>query len=95
MLGRIVGLEPAVNKVERAGSRKRISSRTVLPFSGKWMSELDNTRSIEELGATYTAPEEYLRALVEDYVTRWERSGLVPTGLRQRQAEVLAAYPKM
>lgn len=63
------------------------------PFSGKWMSELDNTRSIDELGARYTAPEDYLRALVEDYRTRWAREDLIPTGLEQRQKEVLAAYP--
>ncbi len=63
------------------------------PFSGKWMSELDNSRSIAELGATYTAPEDYLRALVDDYRTRWVREDMVPIGLEQRQKEVLAAYP--
>jgi nucleoside-diphosphate-sugar epimerase len=67
------------------------------PFSGKWMSELDNSRSIDELsplGLKYTAPEDYLRALVDDYTTRWCESGMVPTGLAQRKREILAAYPK-
>ena len=57
------------------------------------MSELDNTRSVMELGASYTAPEDYLRALVEDYRNRWVRNDLIPVGLELRQKEILSAYP--
>lgn len=94
LLSRIAGHESPIMRIPR----EKLDTDGLLPhcspFSGKWMSELDNTRSIEELGAKYTAPEEYLRALVDDYVTRWERAGFVPAGLAQRQREVLAAYPR-
>jgi nucleoside-diphosphate-sugar epimerase len=94
LLARILEVDPPVMKMPRA----RLEADGLLPgcspFSGKWMSELDNSRSLSELGADYTAPELYLRALVDDYINRWESSGLVPTGLTRRQAEVLAAYPK-
>ena len=94
LLARIIGIDPPIRKFARAELDNAGLLPYCSPFSGKWMSELDNSRSVNELGAKYTAPEEYLRALVEDYISRWERSGLVPTGLTQRQAEVLAAYPK-
>lgn len=67
------------------------------PFSGKWMSELDNARSLDELqaaGLQYTAPEVYLRALVDDYAERWRREDLVPDGLAQRQKEIISAHPR-
>ena len=94
LLARIVGVEAPIRKIARADLESSGLLPHCSPFSGRWMSELDNSRSIDELGAKYTAPEEYLRALVEDYINRWESSGLVPTGLTQRQAEVLAAYPR-
>jgi hypothetical protein len=34
------------------------------PFSGQWMSSLDNTRSREELGIRYTPMRAYLEKLV-------------------------------
>jgi len=37
------------------------------PFSGRWMSMLDNQRSIEELGMRYTPLDVYLRKLVEHF----------------------------
>jgi nucleoside-diphosphate-sugar epimerase len=43
------------------------------PFSGRWMSSLDNTRGKEELGLTYTPFAEYLPRLVRHYL-----SGEVP-----------------
>jgi nucleoside-diphosphate-sugar epimerase len=68
------------------------------PFSGMWMSELDNARSIDDLssaGLEYTPPEDYLPAIVTDYVSRWCPRELVPAGLEHRQREVLSAYPKI
>jgi 2'-hydroxyisoflavone reductase len=60
------------------------------PFSGRWMSELDNTRGLAELGQgkiSYTSPREYLPVLVEDYVQRWEPKNKVPAGYDQRALE--------
>ena len=34
------------------------------PFSGQWMSSLDNRRSKQELGIAYTPPRNYLAKLV-------------------------------
>lgn len=94
LLAGIIGVNAPVRKI----SRSELDAAGLLPhcspFSGKWMSELDNSRSVEELGAKYTAPEDYLRALVADYRDRWTRLDIVPAGLSQRRAEVLAAYPK-
>ena len=59
------------------------------PFSGKWMSELDNSVSVSELGPSYTSPADYLPSIVEDYRRRWQSSGLVPDSYRQREKEVL------
>jgi nucleoside-diphosphate-sugar epimerase len=61
------------------------------PFSGKWMSELDNTLSTAELGIEYTSPADYLPSIVEDYRRRWVTSGLVPDSYRQREKEVIFA----
>jgi nucleoside-diphosphate-sugar epimerase len=60
------------------------------PFSGRWMSELDNTRSLAELGEgkiTYTSPAEYLHSIVEDYSGRWQPDNMIPTGYGQRLKE--------
>ena len=60
------------------------------PFSGRWMSELDNTRSLAELGEgkiDYTSPGNYLPMLVDDYFGRWQRNSLVPSGYDQRPKE--------
>lgn len=57
------------------------------PFSGEWMSELDNAESVEELGATYASPEEYLPSIVEDFRSRWRPAGMSPASYAQRQQE--------
>ena len=58
------------------------------PFSGRWMSELDNTRS-RELGGgwSYTAPETYLPLIIEDYRNRWQSRGMIPSGYDHRPLE--------
>ncbi|HLE56858.1 MAG TPA: hypothetical protein VJB15_07230, partial [Rhodothermia bacterium] len=60
-------------------------------FSGRWMSELDNTRSLAELGeivVRYTRPETYLPVLIADYEKRWRPNGSVPLGYEQRPKEI-------
>lgn len=62
------------------------------PFSGRWMSELDATRSLHELsGVAYSAPDGYLARLVSDYRQRWQPSGSLPAGYARRTAEVAFA----
>lgn len=94
LLARIIGVDAPVKKISRSDLDAAGLLPHCSPFSGKWMSELDNSRSVEELGAKYTAPDEYLRALVADYRDRWTKLDIVPAGLSQRRDEVLAAYPK-
>ena len=57
------------------------------PFSGKWMSELDNSLSVSQLGATYVPPLDYLQSIVDDYRMRWVPNNLVPDSYRQREQE--------
>lgn len=94
LLAGIIGVEPPVHRMKRGDLESAGLLPHCSPFSGKWMSELDNSRSVAELGAQYTAPENYLRALVEDYRERWVKLDLVPSGLTQRRDEVIAAYPR-
>jgi nucleoside-diphosphate-sugar epimerase len=51
--------------------RERLEREGLLPhcspFSGKWMSSLDNTRSKAELGIAYTPMSAYLKKLVSYY----------------------------
>lgn len=64
------------------------------PFSGRWMSELDNRKSLEmfgSLGLSYTSPQEYLGAIAVDYETRWISAGRMPDGYGQRTAELRLA----
>lgn len=93
-LSTIIGHEVHVIRKPRAELEADKLLPHCSPFSGRWMSELDNTRSVGELGITYTPPEEYLRNLVEDYRSRWSREDIIPVGLSQRQREILAAFPK-
>ena len=58
------------------------------PFSGKWMSELDNSLSVSEHGATYVPPLDYLQSIVDDYRMRWIPNNLVPDSYRQRNLEL-------
>jgi nucleoside-diphosphate-sugar epimerase len=60
------------------------------PFSGKWMSELDPSRSLRELeaGAIHTKPEEYLLRIAADYEERWLPRGLLPLGYERRAQEI-------
>ena len=56
------------------------------PFSERWMSELDNTRSKRELGMTYTPVRTYLEKIVAYYA---ENPPPMPASYRRRRAELL------
>ena len=88
LLASIVGSESQMMRVERSNLESRELLPDCSPFSGRWMSELDNALSVNELNARYTSPAEYLPSIVEDYRRRWIPSGLVPDSYRQRQAEI-------
>lgn len=55
------------------------------PFSGLWMSELDNRRSKGELGAIYTPLADYLKSVVDHYKNNPK---LMPEGYATRHAEL-------
>jgi nucleoside-diphosphate-sugar epimerase len=58
------------------------------PFSDPWMSELDNWKSKQDLGATYTPLKEYLEKLVRHY--RSQPRAVCP-GYARRQEELALA----
>lgn len=61
------------------------------PFSGRWMSMLDNQRSIDELGMRYTPLAEYLRRLVEHFSKNLSAD---IAGYRRRELELrIAKHP--
>jgi len=72
-------------------NRSRLESAGLLPdcspFSGKWMSELDNSRSLKAFAIDYTPPSSYLPSIVSDYRSRWAQLALMPDSYRQRAAE--------
>ena len=88
MLSSIIGSESQIMKVERS----LLEQKGLLPdcsaFSGRWMSELDNTLSVTELDAEYTPPAEYLPSIVDDFARRWTSSGVIPDSYRQRAQEL-------
>ena len=90
MLAAVVQRPLNVERVPRAALMEAGLLPHCSPFSGRWMSELDNTRSLAELGKrkiSYTSPGLYLPILVEDYVQRWQRNNMVPSGYDRRARE--------
>jgi hypothetical protein len=88
LLASMIGSESQIMRVERNDLESQQLLPDCSPFSGRWMSELDNSSSVSELNARYTSPAEYLPSIVEDYRRRWIQSGLVPDSYRRRQAEI-------
>jgi nucleoside-diphosphate-sugar epimerase len=66
----LAGLVQAKLQIARV-PRARLNELKLLPgcspFSGLWMSVLDNRRSKEELGAVYTPLATYLNSIVDHY----------------------------
>lgn len=90
MLARLAERKLDLQRVPRAELERVRLLPNCSPFSGRWMSELDNTRSLAELGAIqihYAPPEMYLALLVADYEGRWRVRGIVPNGYDQRERE--------
>lgn len=73
-------------------SREKLEQEALLPdcspFSGRWMSALDNRKSKEELGIVYTPFRSYLQKLV-NYFQRTPRREI--EGYRQRAGELALA----
>jgi nucleoside-diphosphate-sugar epimerase len=90
MLAVAAGVTVNVKRVARAELEAKGLLPDCSPFSGKWMSELDNTKSLDafsDAGISYTSPAGYLPLIVRDYIDRWQSAGLVPDGYRQRSRE--------
>ncbi len=89
-LARLVDRTLDVRRLPRAELTRAGLLPQCSPFSGRWMSELDNTRSLAELGEgtiSYTAPEAYLPLIIEDYEKRWQSNEMIPSGCDQRLRE--------
>jgi nucleoside-diphosphate-sugar epimerase len=91
LLGQATGNQATVFRVPRSVLEREELLPDCSPFSGKWMSELDNARSLTELagaGMAYTAPAVYLPRLVEDYRARWAGKGILSPGYVARGREL-------
>jgi nucleoside-diphosphate-sugar epimerase len=91
LLASATGSAAWVVRADRAILESRDLLPNCSPFSGRWMSELDNTKSLAvfaSLGLTYTPPQVYLGAIVRDYTARWITAGRIPDGYGQRTAEL-------
>ncbi|MDX2077754.1 MAG: NAD-dependent epimerase/dehydratase family protein [bacterium] len=84
ILGKLMGLEPNIRRVERSLLEANGFLPECSPFSEMWMSELDNTLSKTELGATYTPLREYMAKIVTYYT---ENPPKQPAGYKRRKAE--------
>ena len=85
LLGRAAGRPVSVARIPRA----RLESAALLPacspFSGRWMSSLDNAKGVTELGLRYRPFRETVARVVGHYQAHPE---LVPAGYGQRAAEL-------
>jgi nucleoside-diphosphate-sugar epimerase len=88
LLASIAGSESQILRVDRGILEERGLLPDCSPFSGRWMSELDNSLSVADLGAEYTPPTEYLPSIVDDFARRWMTAGLIPDSYRQRNSEL-------
>jgi nucleoside-diphosphate-sugar epimerase len=88
LLASIAGSESQILRVDRSILEERGLLPDCSPFSGRWMSELDNSLSVADLGAEYTPPTEYLPSIVDDFARRWKTAGLIPDSYRQRNSEL-------
>lgn len=88
LLGNIMGQSPQIIRVKRSLLEANGFLPDASPFTERWMSELDNTRSKEALGLEYTPLPTYLKTLV-DYYTNTKLPK--PVGYKRRNAEVQMA----
>jgi nucleoside-diphosphate-sugar epimerase len=88
LLGEHLGVSPQIIRVKRSLLEANGFLPDCSPFSERWMSELDNTRSKEELGVEYTPLHEYLGKLVKHYQ---DNKPMPPVGYKRRPAELQLA----
>lgn len=86
LLGEALGVPAQVVRVRRDLLEANGFLPDCSPFSERWMSELDNTRSKAELGMVYTPLRESLAKLVAAYA---ENPPTTPASYRRRRAELL------
>ena len=85
ILGELLSIEPQILRFKRSELDANGFLPDCSPFSERWMSELDNTRSKTELKMHYTPLREYLARLVTHYQ---KNRPPVPVGYKRRQAEL-------
>ncbi|HKV91036.1 MAG TPA: SDR family oxidoreductase [Candidatus Angelobacter sp.] len=85
MLAELMHRQLKIVRVPRAELERRGLLPDCSPFSGKWMSSLDNVRSKTELGITYTPMCDYLKKLVSYYQAALSRE---IAGYAQRAKEL-------
>jgi nucleoside-diphosphate-sugar epimerase len=88
MLAAMLSTRLQLHPVPRATLEKLHLLPSCSPFGGIWMSELDNTRSKQELGISYTPLPDYLRRIVSHYSTNRH---LQPEGYETRDRELRLA----
>lgn len=67
MLAELMHRQLKIVRIPRAELERQGLLPECSPFSGKWMSSLDNARSKTELGITYSPMRDYLKKLVSYY----------------------------
>ena len=91
----LASLIPAKLQIVRL-PRARLNESNLLPgcspFSGLWMSVLDNRRSKEELGVVYTPLAAYLESIVDHYK---RNSKLMPESYATRNLELQLTTERM
>ena len=85
LLADMAGYPLRIRRLERALLESHNLLPRCSPFSGLWMSELDNARSKAELGMTYTPLSIYLQKLIEHYK---HQPPPTPEGYRLRHKEI-------
>jgi nucleoside-diphosphate-sugar epimerase len=88
MLAELMGRPLKLQRVAREELERRGLLPNCSPFSGLWMSSLDNALSRRELGITYTPVRDYLKKLVSYFQSRPPRT---IEGYAQRPRELALA----
>lgn len=85
LLGELMGVEGRVVRIKRDLLEANGFLPDCSPFSERWMSELDNQRSKQELGMTYTPLRAYLERIVAHYA---DHPPTQPASYRRRRSEL-------
>lgn len=88
ILAELLNVKPNLLYMDRALLTEHTLLPECSPFSDLWMSELDNTKSKEQLGMRYTPVREYMQALVTHY---HDFPQPAPVGYKRRNAERMLA----